>query len=161
MPFSDPFADGKTLQTASSRALAAGMTPEKAIAMIARLRKNGMETPVFAMTYYNIIYCAGLDAFLGKLKKAGADGVIVPDVPLGESGELGAACKKAGLAMVMLITPNCTDGRIADISKAAGGFLYAVAAFGTTGARKSVDERAIALVKRTKKLSDLPVIAGF
>jgi len=160
IPFSDPIADGKTIQAASQRALAAGMTPKKAVAAIAKLRKEGVGIPIVAMTYYNIIYSAGTARFLGSLAQAGADGLIVPDVPLEESEELRGECRKAGLDFVSLITPNCSDGRLAKIAKGASGFLYAVSVIGTTGARESVDGNALELVKRAKKFG-LPVCAGF
>lgn len=160
IPFSDPIADGKTIQAASQRALAAGMTPKKAVAAIAKLREDGVGVPLVAMTYYNIIYSAGIAQFLGSLAQAGADGVIVPDVPLEESEELRGECKAAGLDFVSLITPNCSDGRLAKIAKGAGGFLYAVSVIGTTGARESVDAKALGLVKRAKTFG-LPVCAGF
>lgn len=160
IPFSDPIADGKTIQAASQRALAAGMTPKKAVAAIAKLREGGVGVPIVAMTYYNIIYSAGTAQFLRSLSEAGADGLIVPDVPLEESEELRKECKAAGLDFVSLITPNCGDGRLAKIAKGAGGFLYAVSVIGTTGARESVDAKALVLVKRAKAFG-LPVCAGF
>ena len=160
IPFSDPIADGKTIQGASQRALAAGMTPKKAIGAIAKLREEGVAAPIVAMTYYNIIYSAGTAQFLRALSEAGADGLIVPDVPLEESEELRRECKAAGLDFISLITPNCTDARLEKIAAKAGGFLYAVSVLGTTGARESVDASALELVKRAKKLG-LPVCAGF
>ena len=160
IPFSDPIADGKTIQSASQRALAAGMTPKKAIAAIAKLREEGVGVPIVAMTYYNIIYSAGTAQFLQSLSEAGADGIIVPDVPLEESEELRGECEKAGLDFVPLITPNCTEERLGKIAAKAGGFLYAVSVIGTTGAKESVDGKALELVKRAKKFG-LPVCAGF
>lgn len=160
IPFSDPIADGKAIQAASSRALAGGMTPKKALAVIARLRAEGIGIPIVAMTYYNIIYSAGAARFLRSLSKAGADGLIVPDVPLEESGGLRGECKKAGLAFVPLITPNCTDERLGRIASGASGFLYAVSVLGTTGARENVNESALELVRRAKRFG-LPVCAGF
>lgn len=160
IPFSDPIADGKTIQGASVRALAAGMTPKKALAAIAKLRKEGVQLPIVAMTYYNIIYSAGAEKFLKALGEAGTDGVIVPDVPLEESEELRNGCRAAGLDCIALVTPNCSEERLARIAKGAGGFLYAVSVLGTTGARKEVGEDALELVRRAKKFG-LPVCAGF
>lgn len=160
IPFSDPIADGKTIQAASQRALAAGMTPKKAVAEIAKLREDGVSVPIVAMTYYNIVYSAGTAQFLRSLSEAGADGLIVPDVPFEESEELRRECEKAGLDFVSLITPNCTDERLGKIAAKAGGFLYAVSVIGTTGAKESVDGKALELVKRAKKFG-LPVCAGF
>jgi tryptophan synthase alpha chain len=141
IPFSDPIADGKAIQAASQRALASGMTPKRAIATIARLRRERVNAPIVAMTYYNIVFSNGEGKFLAALKRAGADGLIVPDVPLEEAGGLARECKKAGIDFVRLITPNCGMARLRKIAAGARGFLYAVAVFGTTGARKKVDGR--------------------
>jgi len=161
IPFSDPIADGKAIQGASQRALAGGMTPKKAIAAIAKLRKEGVAVPIIAMTYCNIAEAAGVGKFVRSLSEAGADGLIVPDAPLEESGALRGECAKAGMEMVLLIAPNCSDGRIGRIAEKAGGFLYAVSVLGTTGAREKVAVEAIELVKRAKKASKLPVCVGF
>lgn len=161
IPFSDPVADGKTIQAASGRALASGMTPKKALAVVARLRRGGASIPIVAMTYYNIVYAAGVQKFANALKVAGGDGLIVPDVPIDESGELAKACRKAGIDLVFLVTPNCTDARLRKIAAKARGFLYAVAVLGITGTRKDVGGDAVRLVKRAKKISKLPVCVGF
>jgi tryptophan synthase alpha chain len=161
IPFSDPIADGKTIQAASSRALAGGMTPKKALEAIARMRKSGIKVPITAMTYYNIIFANGGPEFLKSLKDAGADGLIVPDVPLEESGPLREQCAQAGLDHVMLVTPNCTDARLKEISEKSGGFLYAVSVLGITGARDSIAPEALEFVKRAKSISRLPLAVGF
>jgi len=161
IPFSDPIADGKAIQAASQRALASGMTPKKALGTIAKLRSEGIDVPIVAMAYYNIVFANGEREFLAALKKAGADGLIVPDVPLEEARGLAKECGQAGIDFVKLITPNCDMARLRKIAAGARGFLYAIAVFGTTGARKRVDARAIALVKRAKNVSRLPVCAGF
>ncbi len=161
IPFSDPIADGKAIQAASSRAPLAGMTPEKAIAIIAKLRKEGVGAPIIAMTYYNIAFAFGQDKFARALKAAGAQGLIVPDVPLEESWELRKACSNAGIDLVYLITPNCSSGRLHRIAAKSRGFLYAVAVLGITVVRKDVSGNAKALVRRAKKISRLPVVVGF
>jgi len=161
IPFSDPIADGKAIQAASQRALAAGMTPKRAIAAIAKLRKMGIRVPIITMTYYNIVYSGGTEAFIASIKKAGADGLIVPDVPLEESGELRAACRNAGIGLIYFITPNCSTKRLKKIASRASGFLYAVSVLGTTGARKTVSSDALELVRRARKACSLPVVAGF
>lgn len=161
IPFSDPIADGKTIQAASSRALANGMTPKKAIETIARLRRKGIGVPIIAMTYYNIVFANGTENFLKALKDAGADGLIVPDVPLEESGELREKCSEAGIDLVYLITPNCSDDRIGKIAEKSRGFLYAVSVLGITGARDEVAPDAIEFVKRAKRIASLPVAVGF
>ncbi len=161
IPFSDPIADGKTIQAASQRSLASGMTPKKAIGIIAKLRKDGVSVPIIVMTYYNIVFACGIANFLAAIKRAGAEGLIVPDVPLDESEELRKACVKAGIDLVYLITPNCSTVRLRRIARKARGFLYAVSVLGTTGARKKIDRRAVELVSRAKRASKLPICVGF
>lgn len=161
IPFSDPIADGKTIQAASSRALSNGMTPEKAVGVIRAIREKGIEVPVAVMTYYNIVYCNGEERFLKKIKEAGADGLIVPDVPLEESGGLQAACKEAGLDLIYFVTPNCSDARLKEVASRAGGFIYAVSVLGITGAREKVAPEALELIKRAKEVTDVPLVIGF
>ena len=160
IPFSDPIADGKTIQGASMRALSAGATPKKALDAIAKLRREGVEMPIVVMTYYNIAYSVGVKNFVLLAKKSGVDGLIVPDVPIEEGKELVKACKKNGIGLVQLVSPNTPEKRLSQIARRASGFVYAVSVIGTTGARKNVDEKAlllVALAKKTKK----PVAAGF
>lgn len=161
IPFSDPIADGKTIQAASQRALEGGMTPAKAMELVARLRREGIAVPIVAMTYYNIVYANGTKEFIRQLKEAGADGLIVPDAPLEESEELHQACAEAGLDLIYLVTPNCSEERLRTIAARASGFLYAVAVFGTTGKRTEVSKEAIGLLVRLKKITSLPVAVGF
>jgi len=161
IPFSDPIADGKTIQAASQRALAGGMTPGKALASLAKIRASGVRVPIAVMTYYNILFSAGLEKMLARIKQAGADGLIVPDVPLGESWELRRACKKAGLELVLFATPNCSGARLQKIASNASGFIYAVSVLGTTGARSNVSREALQLVRHVKKATFLPIAVGF
>lgn len=161
IPFSDQIADGKAIQAASGRALLAGMTPEKAVGIIAKLRKDGVGAPIIAMTYYNIVFSFGQEKFVRALKAAGAQGLIVPDAPLGEAEGLRKACSKAGIDLVYLITPNCSPARLRKIAAKSRGFMYAVAVLGITGARKNVSGNALGLVRRAKKVSRLPVAVGF
>ncbi|MCX6771433.1 MAG: tryptophan synthase subunit alpha [Candidatus Micrarchaeota archaeon] len=161
IPFSDPIADGKTIQAASQRALAGGITPGKALFVLAKVRKSGVCVPIAVMTYYNILFSAGLGKMLAKIKRAGADGLIVPDVPLGESAPLRRACRIAGLELVLFATPNSSDARLRKIAAATSGFIYAVSVLGTTGARSNVSPQALQLVKRAKQASAMPLAVGF
>ena len=161
IPFSDPIADGKTIQMASQRALAGGMTPGKALGVLAKIRKSGVRVPIAVMTYYNILFSAGVGKMLAKIRRAGADGLIVPDVPLGESAALRRACRQAGLELVLFATPNCSDARLEKISASSSGFIYAVSVLGTTGARSNVGAQALQLVRRAKRVSRLPLAVGF
>lgn len=161
IPFSDPIADGKTIQAASTRSLENGMTPEKALKVIKKLREKGIEIPIVVMAYYNIIYANGTGSFLKSAKEAGADGLIVPDVPLEESEELRKNCESNGLDLVYLVTPNCPDERLKLIAERSKGFLYAVSVLGTTGARSEVSQDALNLIKRGKAATELPLVIGF
>lgn len=161
IPFSDPIADGKTIQEASTRALEGGMTPAKALEVISEVRKRGIGVPILVMTYYNIVYANGGLEFLKKVREAGVDGMIVPDVPLEESSGLQGECDEAGLELIYFITPNCPDSRLERIAGKAKGFLYAVAVLGITGERKEVAPEAVELVKRAVKVTEVPVVVGF
>ncbi len=161
IPFSDPMADGKTIQEAVARALKGGMTPNKALEMLKEMREEGLKVPVFIMTYYNIVFSGGIADFTKLAKEAGADGFIIPDLPIEESADLRSACDEQDLVLVQFITPNCSDERLKKIVKDATGFLYAVSVLGITGARDGISEDAIELIKRTKEITRLPVVIGF
>jgi tryptophan synthase alpha chain len=160
IPFSDPIADGKSIQAASVRALRAGMSPDKALGILGRIRREA-GIPLIIMTYYNIILANGGGSFLGKARSAGAGAIIVPDVPLEESDALQAQCTGAGLKLVRMVSPSCSDERIARIAEKAEGFVYAVGALGTTSARASLGLEAAGLVRKVKAISNLPVAVGF
>lgn len=161
IPFSDPIADGKTIQMASNRALKNGMTPKKALDVIRKIREDGITVPIIAMTYYNIVYANGIEKFVNKIKDAGADGLIVPDVPYEESEELYNACTKNGIDLVYLVTPNTVNERIRKIAEKTRGFLYAVSVLGTTGTREEVSKNALDLIKRVKNITKIPIVVGF
>ena len=161
IPFSDPVADGKTIQAAGERALKNGMTPKKAVDIIKELKTCGVAVPIYVMTYYNIILANGNGRFVSELAHAGVNGLIVPDVPLEESNELHDECRKNRIDLIYLIAPNSSNDRIKKINKLAGGFIYAVSVLGTTGSRKKISNEAKELVKRAKKIIRLPVVVGF
>jgi tryptophan synthase alpha chain len=161
IPFSDPIADGKIIQAASERALKNGMTPEKALGILKEIRASHPNLPIFAMTYYNIVFCNGVGDFVSRVARAGGDGIIVPDVPFEESDEFEKECEKNHIALIRFITPNMTDGKLKKVLEKARGFVYLVSAFGTTGARDSVSNEALELIHRTKKISEVPVVVGF
>jgi tryptophan synthase alpha chain len=168
IPFSDPIADGKTIQAASNRSLVNGMTPKKAMRVAVQIRKDGIKVPIFIMTYYNIVYSNGLEQFVSEIKKSGANGLIVPDLPIDESEELEKECKKQKIALVRFITPNTPVERLKKIIKKAeefadieANFIYAVSVLGTTGTRNKIAPEAIELIKKVKKMTSVPVVAGF
>jgi len=161
IPFSDPIADGKTIQGSSARALKNGMNPDKAIEMIKEVRKKGIEVPITVMTYYNIVLNMGIERFVKSLKESGADALLVPDAPIEESEELKEVCDEEGIDLVYLVAPNTSDERLKEISDRCKGFLYAVSLYGTTGAKEKVSEEALELIKRAKEKCSLPVAVGF
>lgn len=161
MPFSDPIADGPTIQLATQRALRAGTTPAAVFDLIARLRADGVETPIALMTYYNLIYRPGLERFCRMAADAGVDGIICPDLSLEESPELRAACRAAGLDLIPFLAPTSTDERIAAVAQVASGFIYCVSLTGVTGARDALSEQFAPLIERARRQTDLPLAVGF
>jgi tryptophan synthase alpha chain len=161
VPFSDPVADGKVIQYASQKALEEGMTPRKVFEVAAAVRRR-TEVPIVLMGYYNPIFQIGEENYVELSVESGADGVIVPDLPCDESGPLMTHCRARGLDLVQLVGPTTSAKRVAKIAAASSGFLYVVSALGTTGARGSLSEHAIEVVRRAKlNAGDLPVGVGF
>ena len=161
MPFSDPMADGPSIQAAGQRALAAGQNMRKTLAMVEAFRKKDSETPVVLMGYYNPIYIFGVDAFLAAAKAAGVDGLIVVDLPPEEDEELCIPALKAGLNFIRLATPTTNDARLPAVLANTSGFVYYVTMTGITGA--SIKNHAVVgqAVARIKAHTDLPIVAGF
>jgi tryptophan synthase alpha chain len=147
LPFSDPIADGPTIQAASVRALAAGTTPQRVLQISKELRKSH-STPIVIMTYYNPVFRMGLERFCSLAKESAVDGVIVPDLPVEESGDFRRAAADFGLDTIFLATPSTSSKRLKIIVQCSSGFLYLVSHFGVTGAKTAVDESTIQLIKR-------------
>ncbi len=163
VPFSDPMADGATIQAASQRALDGGMTPEGALALAGRIHAR-IATPLLLMTYYNPIYSLGVASFCEQAAQAGVTGLIVPDLPPEEAEPLHTAASQRGIALIYLVTPTSPDERLAQVAEAAkdsGGFLYCVSLSGTTGARDRLPEHLAAFIARVRSHSDLPLAVGF
>ena len=161
MPFTDPMADGPTIQLAGQRALAQGQTLEKTLQMVRELRKDDNETPVVMMGYYNPIYSRGVDKFLVDAKEAGVDGLIVVDLPPEEDGELCIPAQKMGLNFIRLATPTTDDKRLPKVLTNTSGFVYYVSITGITGAANAVAGDVGPEVAQIKAKTDLPVIVGF
>ena len=161
VPFSDPMADGPGIQLAGQRALAAGQTLAKTLAMVTAFRKQDGKTPIVLMGYYNPIYIYGVEAFVADALKAGVDGLIVVDLPPEEDEELCLPALKAGLNFIRLTTPTTDDHRLATVLRNSSGFVYYVSMTGITGA--AIKNRAAVgdAVKRIKSHTDLPVAVGF
>jgi tryptophan synthase alpha chain len=160
IPFSDPLADGPTVQRAGQRALAGGMTTPRALELLAELRGR-VAVPLVPMTYAGPVMAYGEDRFCADAAAAGADGLIVPDVPADEGDELSAACAEHGLDLVPLLAPTSTDERIELACARAGGFVYLVSVAGTTGARERASDRVAGLIQRVRPHTSLPLLVGF
>jgi tryptophan synthase alpha chain len=159
--FTDPMADGPSIQAAGQRALKAGHTLRKTLAMVSSFRRSDDATPVILMGYYNPFYAYGVEAFLKDAKSAGVDGLIVVDLPPEEDAELCLPARRAGLDFIRLATPTTDEARAPAVLKNASGFIYYVSVAGITG-RKSGEKGEIgAAVARFKAASGLPVAVGF
>ena len=161
VPFSDPLADGPTVQMTSSRALANGVNVAKCLEAVRLLRGDGVDAPLMLMGYVNPFLRFGLEDFVEQAAGAGADGLIVPDLPPEESGHMRDLCTEAGLHLIPLLAPTSTEERIASACAGAGGFIYCVSLTGVTGARGQMATGVRRLVERIRAHSDLPVLVGF
>ncbi len=160
IPFTDPMADGPTIQLAGQRALAAGQTLQKTLDMAAEFRRGDDVTPIVMMGYYNPIYSRGVDRFLVDAKAAGVDGLIVVDLPPEEDAELCIPAQKAGLNFIRLATPTTDDKRLPKVLTNTSGFVYYVSITGITGAAAAEAADVAPEVARIKAKTDLPVIVG-
>lgn len=163
IPFSDPIADGKTIQAASNSALKGGATPEKALQLAKSIRRKHPGLPLLAMTYSNILIRPGMEKFMSQARASGVDGFILPDMPVEEAGAYLAAASKLGLATVFLASPNTRRGRLGKIIDSSSGFLYLVSVYGITGARKSFEDYTLNAIKSVKHSAGgrIPVAVGF
>ena len=161
MPFTDPMADGPTIQLAGQRALEGGMTMDKVLAMVRAFRAGDQTTPIVLMGYYNPIYSRGVDRFLKDAISAGIDGLIVVDLPPEEDDELCIPAQRAGLNFIRLATPTTDAKRLPKVLQNTSGFVYYVSVTGITGAAAAVATDVAPEVARIKRSTDLPVIVGF
>ena len=161
MPFSDPMADGPAIQWSSMRALKAGMTLKKTLAMVRDFRAGNSETPIVLMGYYNPIYVYGVERFLADAKEAGVDGLIVVDLPPEEDAELCLPAIDAGLNFIRLATPTTDDKRLPAVLANTSGFVYYVSITGITGTATPDFSRVAGAVARIKRHTNLPVAVGF
>ncbi len=161
VPFTDPIADGPTIQAAIERALEAGVNTDVAFDMVARLRER-FDTPFVFMTYYNIVLQYGEERFLKRCSEVGVDGILVSDMPVEESEATLELCKKYGVDFICLIAPTTTEERMEKISSKAMGFLYLVALLGVTGAREKLEEETIRKTEwALERSKGLPLAVGF
>jgi len=161
VPFTDPMADGPTIQLAGQRALAAGMTLNKTLDLARAFRETDTTTPIVLMGYYNPIYSHGVDAFLTDAKAAGIDGLIVVDLPPEEDEELCIPANAAGMNFIRLATPTTDAKRLPKVLQNTSGFLYYVSINGITGAASANADLVAPEVARIKRSTDIPVCVGF
>ncbi len=161
VPFTDAMADGPPIQASSLRALAAGQSLQKTIAMVRAFRETDNETPIVLMGYYNPVYIYGVEKFLKDAKEAGVDGLIVVDLPPEEDEELCLPAMKAGVNFIRLATPTTDDKRLPAVLKNTSGFVYYVSIAGVSGAASPQTSNVIDAVARIKRHTDLPIAVGF
>ena len=163
IPFSDPIADGPTIQKASSAALKKGVTPKKCLQLCGALREKFPHLPLLIMTYSNIVFKAGLAEFMRISKLKGIDGFILPDMELAESHSYVRVASELNLATVFLASPNTDAHRIRQIMKVCSGFLYVVSVYGTTGSRLEYEDYTFQSIRRIKQVTQekIPIAVGF
>ncbi len=161
MPFSDPMADGPAIQESSLRALRAGQTMARTLAMIADFRRIDADTPVILMGYFNPIYAFGVQRFVLEARAAGVDGLIVVDLPPEEHEELRTPALAAGIDVILLLAPTTGDERLATILREARGFVYYVAITGVTGTTSADPAEVAAAVGRIRRHTSVPIAVGF
>ncbi len=162
LPFSDPIADGPTIQAASVRALTAGTTPMKVLEIAKQIRQRH-DVPIIIMTYYNPVFRLGLERFFSLAKESFVDGVIVPDLPIEEAGDFKRAANKSGIDTIFIVAPSTSNERLAKIVECSSGFLYLVSHFGVTGTQSAIEDSTIQLVKRVLPYTSgkIPLAVGF
>jgi tryptophan synthase alpha chain len=161
IPFSDPLADGPTIQRTGQVALGNGMTLTTALDQVRDARASGVTIPLAVMTYVNPVLSFGVEPFARAAASAGVDGVILPDLPLDEAADVSRAMHAAGVAVIPLLAPTTTPERLERICSTAAGFVYCVGVTGVTGARQNISDDAIALLESVRRLTPTPRALGF
>jgi tryptophan synthase alpha chain len=161
IPFSDPLADGPTIQHSTQTALQNGVTVERCLKGVAALRARGLFIPFMMMGYYNPILAYGLERFANHAHQAGADGFIIPDLPPEEAGPMMTICEELGLAMTFLLAPNSPPERIQEVTRINTGFIYLVSVTGITGVRDTLPEDLEKFIGRVRRYSKQPIAVGF
>ena len=160
IPFSDPLADGVTIQNSSFKALQNGVTPKVCLEVATELRRK-VDVPIVFMTYFNPVFHYGVEKFCGDCAQAGIDGLIIPDLPPEESSELDTSTHKCGLDLIYLLAPTSSAERLKLVAERSRGFVYLVSVTGVTGARGKLPTDLEAFVARVRKVTDKPLCVGF
>lgn len=161
LPYSDPLADGPTIQAAGQRALAQGMTVRRALRQVAEARGAGLTIPLIVMTYLNPVLRMGLEEFAEEAALSGVDGLLLPDLPLEEMGELSPVAARFGLALNTMVAPTTPDQRLSRAAELSSGFIYCVSRTGVTGSKSTVGDEARVLLTRARALTAMPLALGF
>jgi len=161
VPFSDPLADGPTIQHSTQVALEQGMTVARCLELVRQIRARGVSQPLLLMGYINPILAYGVEEYVRAAAEAGASGLIIPDLPPEEAAEVEAACRARALALVYLAAPNSSPARLAALAQRTGGFLYLVSLTGVTGARRSLADGLAEFVARARAVARTPLAVGF
>jgi tryptophan synthase alpha chain len=160
IPYSDPLADGPVIQRASQRALSEGMNIVKAMELVPSMRERGLTIPIILFTYYNPVLQLGKESFFTLAEKNTIDGLLIPDLPFEESGELRESCKQHGVTFISMVAPTSVQ-RLKKIVSSAEGFLYCVSSLGVTGSRKTFDQRIFDFLSEVNREASVPVVVGF
>lgn len=161
IPFSDPLADGPVIQAATQVALEQGITVRKCLEGVRSLRDKGVDQPMLMMGYINPLLAYGVEAFVRDAKAAGADGLIVPDLPPEEAAEFVSTCTREGMALVFFLAPTSSPERVRLVAERATGFIYVVSLTGVTGVRTELPVDLKAFISRLKSMTDRPLVLGF
>ena len=159
VPYSDPLADGPTIQAAATRALAKGVKLEEVLAIVTKL--SHIKIPIILFTYYNPIYYRGIEAFLKQIKDAGVKGLVIPDLPLEEASDLIQTASAMGIEVILLVAPTSSQQRIQKIASQSQGFIYLVSVTGVTGMRTQMESRVSELLQQLHQETDKPIGVGF
>ncbi len=161
IPFSDPLADGPTIQGANIRALDSGATPDGCFELLTKIRAKYPDIPIGLLLYANLVFSNGIDNFYAKCQKAGVDSILIADVPTGESAEFNQAAKKHGLHQIFIAPPNGDDKTLADVSRLGSGYTYLLSRAGVTGTETKASMPVSQLLERLNKYDAAPSLLGF
>ncbi len=161
IPFSDPIADGTTVQRTSQVSLANGTTLDDCIALVQRLRASGVTVPLMLMGYFNPVVKYGIERYVTDCAEAGVDGFIIPDLPIEESDRIQSICRQHGRDLIFMVAPTSTERRLELVGERGSGFVYCVSVRGVTGARESVAEGLGEYLDRIRQHVDIPLLVGF